>query len=123
MVIVGGCHSIHHPNIDACNVARGRAADAQILFHALQRSTTLTSEVHLTIQGSVYPWDVGRSANVCRSLVRGHCPANVGAQLIHQLRLPIPPGVRSGTPATAQIRTYNQERRVQVCVQVRLIMN
>lgn len=121
-IVIGNCDSINTPNLQSCEVRRGQSQQVYILFQILRASHSLQTDVHININGGVYPWDIGQTANVCRSLVQGRCPAQSGNGLVHRIRLPIPPGVRSRTPATVQIRTYNEHRAVQVCVQIRLIM-
>lgn len=120
--MIGNCDSISTPNLQACEVRRGQSQDVYILLQTLHPSNSLQTDVHININGGVYPWNIGQAANVCRSLVQGRCPAQPGNHLVYRLRLPIPPGVRSRTPATVQIRTYNERRLVQVCVQIRLVM-
>lgn len=102
-----------------CEMRRGQAEIVTIWFRPVAQSDRLTTTAQLIFDGEEHDLDIGESANACRSLSTGACPAAEGSNVIQRVRIPISPVLPLGSSAVLRIRTRNDHEQ-QICFQTQI---
>lgn len=102
-------------NENFCEVKRGTAANMEMTFKSIHKSTLLEGGVKSLVSGTWMRWPIGAASVVCNNLHKGVCPVPANTEATYALDIHIPKFAPVGFKTVVQVRITDQDYNVVAC--------